>query len=102
MNQPLVSLALVITVALLYLAYVLGFSVGKTTGRDEGHERGKQEGAVRAFAVGYDRGRRERDNDDDQEGATPSGDRPSLVVFVVLVLATFFALIVAQMIRQQG
>ena len=60
MNYPLASLALVILAGLCLVAYLFGYEAGKQAGREAGHESGKKEGAVRAFAVGYDRGKRER------------------------------------------
>lgn len=104
MSHSLGSLALILLVAMVLFAYSAGFSEGKSEGSDEGHARGKKEGAVRAFAVGYDRGKRERndDEDDDDEQSSPTGDGASIVVFLVLALGTFAILLVVQSMRQQG
>jgi Flp pilus assembly protein TadB len=103
MSHSLGSLALILVVAIILFAYSAGFSEGKTEGQGEGHARGKKEGAVRAFAVGYDRGKRERDDDDeDEEESAPSQDGASIVMFLVLALGTFIMLLVVQSMRQQG
>ena len=101
MNHLLASKALIVVVVMALLTYYAGFSVGRSEGQDEGHARGKKEGAVRAFAVGYDRGKRERepeDEGDDDEGKPNDG--PSFVVFCLLVAGTVAALLVVQLVRQ--
>lgn len=101
MNHSLASKALIFVVVMALLTYYAGFSVGKTEGQDEGHARGKKEGAVRAFAVGYDRGKREREEEDQDDGEEEApSDGASLLVFCLLVLGTVTALLVVQFLRQ--
>jgi hypothetical protein len=54
------AMLLVVIVAGMLLAYYLGYSLGRHEGYEQGHQQGKREGAVRAYAVGYDRGRHDR------------------------------------------
>ena len=96
MNHPLVALALVILVGVSLVAYLFGFATGKSQGLDEGHEKGKKEGkkegSIRAFAVGYDRGKRE-DQQPSSEDVGPS--KPSWSILFLLVVVTVVALTIA-------
>lgn len=98
--NPLASLALVVLAGLCLVAYLFGYEAGRSAGQDEGHEKGKKEGAVRAFAVGYDRGKREREEDEDDDEYEATG--PSWVVFLTIVLATAMLLTLVGVLRQRG
>lgn len=98
--NPLASLALVVVAGLCLVAYLFGYEAGRLAGQDEGHKRGKKDGAVRAFAVGYDRGKRERGEDEEDEIEEQSG--PSWSVFLVIALATAMLLTLVGVLRQRG
>jgi hypothetical protein len=102
MNQSLVSLALVVVIGIVLFVYLIGFSAGQDDGHERGRATGKKEGSVRAFAVGYDRGKRERESQDDEEepGSKPEG--PRLAVLVLLALGTVVLLTLIGVIRPQG
>ena len=97
--HPLASLILLVLLGVGFVAYLAGFSTGQARGhrrgRDEGHEEGKQEGrkeeSIRAFAVGYDRGKREGHSDDDGGGS----GYPKLWGLVAVALLTVALLTVA-------
>lgn len=96
--NPLASLALVVLAGLCLVAYLFGYEAGRSAGQDEGHKKGKKDGAVRAFAVGYDRGKRERGDDEDEEDY--SG--PSWIVLLTIALATAMVLTLVGVLRQRG
>ena len=60
-----------VAVVAVFLAYFMGYSSGVASGRDEGFSNGKREGSregsIRAYAVGFDRGKRARDDDEDED-----------------------------------
>jgi len=105
MNPSLASLTLVVISGLCLVVYLLGFTAGenegRSVGRDEGHQQGKKDGAVRAFAVGYDRGRRERaeeeGKEEDDEPVVTSG--PNLTIAVTLAVVTVLALTILQRVK---
>ena len=97
--NPLASLALVVLAGLCLVAYLFGYEAGRSAGQDEGHKKGKKDGAVRAFAVGYDRGKRERGDDEDGDEGY-SG--PSWIVLLTIALATAMVLTLVGVLRQRG
>jgi hypothetical protein len=64
-------MVLTVIVIGMLLAYYVGFGVGRREGYEQGHRDGKRDGSIRAYAVGYDRGRHDR-----QAKATPA-DEPA-------------------------
>ena len=54
------AMLLVVIVIGMLLAYYMGYTVGRREGFEQGRQAGKREAAVRAYAVGYDRGRHDR------------------------------------------
>lgn len=71
----------------MLIAYQLGFAAGKQEGFDSGRKEGKKEASVKAFAVGYDRGRRDRESQkSDDEGDEGSGPFARLGCVIVLCL----------------
>ena len=60
-------LGIFVAVGAVVAAYYVGYSSGRAVGRDEGKQEGSREGSMRAYAVGFDRGKRARagtgDND---------------------------------------
>lgn len=106
-HYSLASLGLVVLAGSCLAAYLFGYEAGKRVGRqqghDEGHQRGKKEGAVRAFAVGYERGKREREEpeeEEDEKVAKPA--RPSLAMFFFLAVTTVLLLSLCASLRQRG
>lgn len=74
-----ISLAgVAVAVIAVFLAYFMGYASGVALGRDEGFSTGKREGSregsIRAYAVGFDRGKRARDDDDDDDDEDDEGD----------------------------
>jgi hypothetical protein len=70
---------IIIAVVAVFAAYYIGYSSGLAVGREQGFDEGKQEGSrtgsMRAYAVGFDRGKRAREEkEDDDDG---DGDRSS-------------------------
>lgn len=103
MNQSLVSLALVVVAGISLLVYLVGFSAGQHEGHEQGRSKGKKEGSVRAFAVGYDRGKREREaeeEEDDGEEGEPDG--PRFAVLVLVALGTVVLLTLIRVVRMRG
>ena len=72
--STLLAMVVVLIVLGMLLSYHLGYTVGQREGFDRGRETGKHEGSVRAYAVGYDRGRHAREVKEAEENAT---DEPS-------------------------
>lgn len=107
MNHPLAAFVLVVLSGICLIAYLFGFSAGRTQGRrsghEEGHEEGKKEGrkeeSIRAFAVGYDRGKRE--GRDKAEGEKASST-PGLLSLLFVVILTIIALTVLSQFMGQG
>ncbi len=90
MHASLASLALILLVGVLLVAYLLGFSTGRSAWHDSGRREGKREGARRAYAVGYDRGKRGQEYaEDEATGGTEknSGFFTLLVIVVMTVVA---------------
>jgi len=67
--STLIAMVVAVIVIGMLLAYYVGYAVGRREGFEAGHQSGKREGSVRAYAVGYDRGRHDR-----QAKATPAGE----------------------------
>ena len=89
-HLPLASLGLVVLAGSCLAAYLFGFESGLNAGRKEGHEKGKKDGAIRAFAVGYDRGKREGSEDEkkDDTSAEKATNPNFVVLFLIVVLTT--------------
>lgn len=79
-------LGIIVAVAAVVAAYYAGYSSGRAVGRDEGFGEGKQEGSregsMRAYAVGFDRGKRAVAGNEDDDG----GERSSNVGIVIFAL----------------
>ncbi|MCA9149522.1 MAG: Yae1 family protein [Planctomycetales bacterium] len=93
---------IVIVVALgMLVAYQLGYAVGRREGFDDGFNSGKKKGAVKAYAVGYDRGRHDREAKAAEENpAEPQPTwrdqlsrwlLPAILSVIVILLAAVFA-----------
>ena len=104
--HPLAALIVLVLLGIGVVAYLAGFSTGEARGhrrgKDEGHEEGKQEGrkeeSIRAFAVGYDRGKREGDSDDDGGEKTT----PSFWTLIAVAVLTVAALTIASKFLPPG
>ncbi len=93
----------ILAVVAVFLAYYMGFANGVAIGRDEGfhdgRRDGKREGSIRAYAVGFDRGKRARDEDEDDEEDEEEeighgdGAPPNLGFAIVAVAAGLFAVL---------
>lgn len=70
MSTMVAMLILVVALGML-VAYYLGYSIGRAEGFGAGFAAGKKEGAVKAYAVGYDRGRHDRQTKANEVEAPP-------------------------------
>ncbi len=91
----LIAIFLVIGAIGMLIGYQLGFSAGKKEGYEQGRQDGKQAGSVRAFAVGYDRGRHDREvQTEDGAGETDaSGLRWRRWIGLIVVVACLLSLL---------
>ncbi|MCP4189872.1 MAG: hypothetical protein GY768_04510 [Planctomycetaceae bacterium] len=98
MSSTLIALFVIIAALGMLLGYQLGFSAGKRSGFDKGHRDGKKEGSVKAYAVGYDRGRHDREvkkkEEEGEERSRPGLARLGCSVFFCLLLLSVVALVV--------
>ena len=85
MDQLPKVIGLAAIVFAVVVAYYLGFKQGKKSGKDAGFSEGKREGSKRGFLVGYDRGKRAREEKDDS-GAEPSKSKGCAIVFLLAAL----------------
>jgi len=85
MDQLPKVIGLAAIVFAVVVAYYLGFKQGKKAGKDAGFSEGKREGSKRGFLVGYDRGKRVREEklDSDEESSKSKG------CAIVFLLAAF-------------
>lgn len=86
--SSLIAILVVVGALGMLIGYQLGYSAGQKTGYDRGHNDGKQAGSVRAFAVGYDRGRHDREvkqREESEDSAASRFPRPPVVGLILLV-----------------
>ena len=80
-----------LAVAVVVVAYRLGYHAGHVAGRDDGyddgHRQGKKEGSIRGYAVGFDRGRRHEDPDEDDAESKPKLGLAGVAITVVAIFA---------------
>ena len=102
MNPSLASLALVVITGVCLVAYLFGFNAGRDEGHDKGHsegrEQGKKEGSVRAFAVGFDRGKRQALAE--KEEGDKSNNRLSLPAFILIIILTVAVLTLLRAVQK--
>ena len=91
MNVSLASLALILLVGALLAAYLFGVSTGRSEGHDTGRREGQRLGAIRAYGVGYDRGKRQREKAAD-EAKEDTKKMPGYFTLLVIVVTTVVAL----------
>lgn len=98
--STLLAMGLVVIALGMLIAYQLGYSAGSREGFEQGRQEGKREGSVRAYAVGYDRGRHDRQTkekeasaaeNDSAMAAKPAWTNGLLWIAIVLVLLTIVA-----------
>lgn len=105
MNPSLASLALVVITGVCLVAYLFGFNAGRDEGHDKGHsegrEQGKKEGSVRAFAVGFDRGKRQAlaEKEEGDKG-DESNNRLSLPAFILIIILTVAVLTLLRAVQK--
>lgn len=85
--SDLIAPFVVFTALGMLLGYYLGYAAGQKEGYERGHREGKQAGAVRAFAVGYDRGRHDREAKQQQQEEPPAKGLRWRPIFGAIVLA---------------
>ncbi len=90
----LIALFVVFTAFGMLMGYYLGYSAGQKEGYDRGHREGKQSGSVRAFAVGYDRGRHDREAKEQQaQPPPPQGLRWRPLVGAIVLAVSLLTLV---------
>ena len=86
-------LGIIVAVGAVVAAYCMGYSSGRTAGRGEGFDEGKQEGSregsMRAYAVGFDRGKRVRAGNKDGDGGNTTANLGFAIFAVMLGLLLF-------------
>lgn len=95
----LMAMLLVIIVVGMLLSYYVGYSIGRKEGFESGHAAGKKEGSVRAFAVGYDRGRHDRQTkqqaDEEEKAKSSDTTRGCAYWLLPLLIAGLLAIVSA-------
>ena len=95
--SALLAILLVIIAVGMLIAYYIGYTTGHREGYECGHADGKRAGSVRAYAVGYDRGRHNRKaavESAEQDPGPPARRkwaRPVIVSLILIVLSTLVA-----------
>ena len=74
------------------LAYLRGYATGKREGFEHGKAAGKKEGSVKAFAVGYDRGKHDREVEQQNEEEPPP-KKGCVVSFLLILTPTLLAVV---------
>ena len=86
-------LGIIVAVGAVVAAYCMGYSSGRTVGRDEGFDEGKQkgsrEGSMRAYAVGFDRGKRARAGNKDGDSGNATANLGIAIFALMLGLLLF-------------
>jgi hypothetical protein len=93
----LIAMLLAVLVSGMLIAYYVGFTAGRHEGFERGRQEGKREGSIRAYAVGYDRGRHERQT---KEATTVEAESPHITWqrwsgWIVLVVLSLLAIVAA-------
>lgn len=87
----------------MLIAYQMGFAAGKQEGFDSGRRKGKKEAATKAYAVGYDRGRHDRESkkneDEDGEDSRPFA-RVGCAFFLCLGILPFCPLVLRVVVEK--
>ena len=73
MSLDLIAVFVIVGAIGMLIGYTLGYSAGRKTGFKEGHKDGRKEGSVKAYAVGYDRGRHDREAQKKEEEESSDG-----------------------------
>ena len=89
----LVAVVVMIVAASMLVAYFAGHAVGRQEGFEEGRSSGKREGAKRAYAVGYDRGRHDRQAV--EQAASDEPPSPTVPRWALSLLLSLIAIVVA-------
>jgi membrane protein YqaA with SNARE-associated domain len=76
----------------MLIAYYLGYYAGKREGFESGLDKGKKESAVKAYAVGYDRGKHDREAKKEEEPPA-RGCFGVIAVLTVLIASLIIALV---------
>lgn len=84
-------IAAVCVIAAYYSGFRAGFSAGRNDGFDDGKREGAREGSIRAYAVGFDRGRR-RSGHADEDGHPPRTAKIAGLAGIVLAVAVLWML----------
>ena len=97
----LIAIFVIVAAIGMLIAYYLGYSAGQQKGREQGHQEGKEAGSIRAFAVGYDRGRHDREVKQQEEQENRGGRFNWRLTAIVIVLAASLLALVS-ILRDAG
>ena len=86
-------LGIIVAVGAVLAAYYMGYSSGRAVGRDEGFDEGKQEGSrdgsMRAYAVGFDRGKRANADSEEEDNSKVTSNL-GIAIFAVILGLLFY------------
>ena len=86
-------IGIVMAVVAVIAAYGIGYSAGLAGGKESGFEKGKRagakEGSKRGYAVGFDRGRRNQGDPEDEDEPHKAGCAGVMLVVLLTPLAWF-------------
>ena len=86
-------LGIIVAVGAVLAAYYMGYSSGRAVGRDEGFDEGKQEGSregsMRAYAVGFDRGKRANAGSEEEDDSKVTSNL-GIAIFAVILGLLFY------------
>ena len=86
-------LGIIVAVGAVLAAYYMGYSSGRAVGQDEGFDEGKQEGSregsMRAYAVGFDRGKRANAGSEEEDNSKVTSNL-GIAIFAVILGLLFY------------
>ncbi len=98
-----IAIFVAVAAAGMLITYQMGFAAGRQEGFENGRKEGKKEGSVKAFAVGYDRGRHDRESkqseDEDEEASGPLA-RLGCSVFLCLGFLPFCPMVLRVVVEK--
>lgn len=98
------AILVVIVASGMLVAYYVGFAAGRRDGYEAGRQDGKRERSLRAYAVGYDRGRHDRQakQDESEEAEKEDADFSTIRYYLWPVLVSFIVVVIAGLFLAHG
>ena len=98
--STLIALLVIACAAGMIVAYHAGYQAGQRDGFDAGEKHGKKEASVKAFAVGYDRGKHDRETEKAKsEAAAPKPKNDAIWNILLCVSALVLMVLIVLMIK---